>query len=140
MAEFIKEKRKGEEKKIVNYLFPGSFSPVTNAHIGVIVSLLGFKRDIYEKVNVYVIPATNQYNKPSIFLPQHQQPPHDDYLSEDARFKFLTDSVEGLTNGNDSFIISQSDFKYGRGDYLINGTQSKGLMQQHLLHQIIIKK
>lgn len=114
----------------VNFLYPGSFSPVTESHTEAIRQLINFgKEDGYKKVNVYVIPATDQYNKKSIYKPPNATPPDADYLSENSRKLFLEQAKSkiGIPEGCD-VIISESDFKYGKGYYTINGVPSKGLM------------
>jgi nicotinic acid mononucleotide adenylyltransferase len=123
------EEKAANREKPVNFLYPGSFSPITGAHKSAVEKLLqfGLFRG-YSKVNVYIIPATNQYNKASIFKPSSGDPAQD-YLSEQARIRFLEIAKSEMTiPANCKVIISTADFKYGAGHYKIDDKVSSGLM------------
>ena len=123
------EEKSANSGKTVNYLYPGSFSPITGAHKSAVEKLLQLGLfSGYAKVNVYIIPATNQYNKASIFKPSSGEPDAD-YLSEDARKRFIEKAKDAMDiPPNCSVIISTADFKYGSGHYKINGKNTSGLM------------
>ena len=114
--------------RTVNFLYPGSFSPITGAHKSAVEKLLQFGLSRrYTKVNVYIIPATNQYKKASIFKPAEGYP-DEDYLSEGARVRFLEIAKSTMViPENCKVIISHADFKYGSGRYIIDGKVSSGL-------------
>lgn len=130
MSSFESTSASASKPDTVNFLYPGSFSPVTESHTEAIRQLIKFgKEDGYKNVNVYVIPATDQYQKASIYKPPGATPPDADYLSENSRKLFLEQAklkIE-IPEGCD-VIISESDFKYGKGYYTVNGSASKGLM------------
>lgn len=122
------EEKRANSGKTVNFLYPGSFSPITGAHKSAVEKLLqfGLFRG-YTKVNVYIIPATNQYNKASIFKPAEGDPAAD-YLSEGARMQFLEIAKSKMDiPDNCEVIISRADFKYGSGRYILDGKVSSGL-------------
>jgi len=84
----------------------------------------------YSKVNVYIIPATNQYKKDSIFKDSSGDT-KPDYLSEEAREYFLELAINDINNrykSNCKVIISKADFKYGAGHYKIGDDVSSKLM------------
>lgn len=127
--------------KTVNYLYPGSFSPITGAHKSAVEKLLqlGLFRG-YSKVNVYIIPATNQYNKPSIYK-NNVGALAPEYLSEEARIQFLESARSLMLIPKDcNVIISKADFNYGAGRYTINNKQSAGLMPTAFLAENYNKK
>jgi nicotinic acid mononucleotide adenylyltransferase len=128
-GEVSEEEIAANSGKTVNFLYPGSFSPITGAHKSAVEKLLEFGLfSGYSKVNVYIIPATNQYKKDSIFK-LISEDPHPDYLSEEARIRFLEIAKSKMTiPANCKVIISRADFKYGAGHYKIGDEVSSGLM------------
>jgi nicotinic acid mononucleotide adenylyltransferase len=101
----------------INYLFPGSFSPVTVSHIGAVKKLLAGEgltkneRDIKPppKITVYIIPVSDRYPKDSV------KPGTSVYLSEKTRKEFLETAVKPLVEKGGSVIVSDAEFEYGKG-------------------------
>jgi len=101
----------------INYLFPGSFSPVTVSHIGAVEQLLagkGLTPDEQKivprpKITVYIIPASRRYNKESVKAGTEV------YLSEETRKEFLETAVTPLVEKRLSVIVSDAEFEYGEG-------------------------
>ena len=109
----------------INYLFPGSFSPVTVSHIDAVKKLLagdGLTPDEREivprpKITVYIIPVSDRYPKDSV------KPGTPVYLSEETRKEFLDIAVKPLLANGESVIVSDAEFEYGKGK--VNDTRSK---------------
>jgi nicotinic acid mononucleotide adenylyltransferase len=101
----------------INYLFPGSFSPVTVSHVGAVEKLLageGLTDDEKKiapppKITVYIIPVSDKYNKDSV------KPGTSVYLSEKTRKEFLETAVQPLVEKGGSVIVSDAEFEYGKG-------------------------
>ena len=101
----------------INYLFPGSFSPVTVSHVGAVEKLLageGLTDDEKKiapppKINVYIIPVSDRYPKESV------KPGTTVYLSEETRKEFLETAVQPLVEKGGSVIVSDAEFEYGKG-------------------------
>ena len=141
MAEFatVAEKR-------IAFLFPGSFSPITNAHKQSIIELIKYGIDTLKAghVTVYIIPATNQYNKDSIYLDKSINPQKKEYLSQEYRQEFIETAIKEVMReltepyvGKFSVICSDIDYNYGAGKYNVGTTDvtkpSSGLMPTSFL-------
>jgi nicotinic acid mononucleotide adenylyltransferase len=64
-------------------IIPGSFSPLTNAHLEFIDAAVDYYLKLgYINIKVIIVPVPDTYNKPSTLLPLDGSPPHPDYLSE----------------------------------------------------------
>jgi nicotinic acid mononucleotide adenylyltransferase len=137
--------------KRIAFLFPGSFSPITNAHKQSIIKLI--KYGIVELkagyVTVYIIPASNQYKKiddggvSSIYFDlKKNEPLSAEYLSEDKRLEFINYAINLINNvpellsfhGRFNVVFSDIDYRYGHGYYDVdNSKESSGLMPTSFL-------
>jgi nicotinic acid mononucleotide adenylyltransferase len=96
--------------RVVNYLFPGSFSPVSTSHALAFKKLIQHGETDYDVVRVFVIPVSDKYAKDSV----RKLHPSEDYLSETDRFRFLQQVARDINRKRKSkVIVSQVDYDYG---------------------------
>jgi hypothetical protein len=113
-------------KKNLALIYPGSYSPVSGAHQEVFSKFIDWgKNKGYEYVTIYVIPGNHFYVKDSVTKGKGSPT----YLTEQVRKNFLqkaADLVNAKQTGKGAVVISDLEFKYGRGE-IVEGKKEQAL-------------